>query len=193
MVPSTKAKIRNLMSVLFNHAIRYEWLEQGKNPIFLIRQGSKPQRIPECLEVEELRGLLCELDRGFRVMVFLDAVTGLRRSELLALKWGDIDFENLQIDVRRSIYFNVLGNFKTEASRRPIPMDTILAAELWTWKRTTSYRQSDDQVFASPRTRGRHLYWPDTLLYRVIRQRRCALEFASILGGTPSGIAFQPC
>jgi hypothetical protein len=24
---STKAKIRNLMSVLFNHAIRYEWLE----------------------------------------------------------------------------------------------------------------------------------------------------------------------
>jgi hypothetical protein len=30
---STKAKLRNLMSVLFNHAIRHEWLEQGKNPI----------------------------------------------------------------------------------------------------------------------------------------------------------------
>src|SRR5882672_6015412 len=30
---STKAKIRNLMSVLFNHAIRHEWLEQGRNPI----------------------------------------------------------------------------------------------------------------------------------------------------------------
>jgi hypothetical protein len=26
----TKAKIRNLFSVLFNHAIRYEWLEQGR-------------------------------------------------------------------------------------------------------------------------------------------------------------------
>jgi hypothetical protein len=25
LAPSTKAKIRNLMSVLFNHAIRYEW------------------------------------------------------------------------------------------------------------------------------------------------------------------------
>jgi len=35
---STKAKIRNLMSVLFNHAIRYEWLEQGKNPITLVRR-----------------------------------------------------------------------------------------------------------------------------------------------------------
>src|ERR1035438_2715542 len=38
MAPSTKAKIRNLMSVLFNHAIRYEWLEQGKNPMVANRQ-----------------------------------------------------------------------------------------------------------------------------------------------------------
>jgi hypothetical protein len=37
MANSSKAKIRNVMSVLFNHAIRYEWLEQGKNPIKLVR------------------------------------------------------------------------------------------------------------------------------------------------------------
>jgi hypothetical protein len=40
---STKAKIRNLMSVLFNHAIRYEWLEQGKNPITMVRQSATRQ------------------------------------------------------------------------------------------------------------------------------------------------------
>jgi hypothetical protein len=40
LAPSTKAKIRNLMSVLFNHAIRQEWLEQGRNPILLVRQTS---------------------------------------------------------------------------------------------------------------------------------------------------------
>jgi hypothetical protein len=33
MAPPTKAKIRNLMSTLFNHAIRYEMLEQGRNPL----------------------------------------------------------------------------------------------------------------------------------------------------------------
>jgi hypothetical protein len=38
---STKAKIRSVFSVLFNHAIRYEWLEQGKNPIALVRQRAK--------------------------------------------------------------------------------------------------------------------------------------------------------
>ena len=102
LAPSTKAKIRNVMSVVFNHAIRYEWLEQGKNPILLVRQGAKRQSIPVYLEPEELRSLLSQLDHCFRVMVLLDAATGLRRSELLALKWEDVDFERWQINVRRS-------------------------------------------------------------------------------------------
>lgn len=83
MAPPTKAKILSLMSALFNHAIRYEWLEQGRNPILFVRQSAKRQRMPECLEPEELRALLSQLNRRFRVMVLLDAASGLRRSELL--------------------------------------------------------------------------------------------------------------
>ncbi len=169
MAPSTKAKIRNLMSVLFNHAIRYEWLEQGRNPILLVRQSAKRQKIPEYLDAEELRALLPQLERRFRVMVFLDAVTGLRRSEFLALKWRNIDFGDLQINVRHSIYLNVVGNCKTEASRKPVPMDPILASELRTWKQETHHGQPNDCVFASPHTQGRHPYWPDSLLSHVIR------------------------
>jgi integrase len=169
MAPSTKAKIRNVMSVLFNHAIRHEWLEQGRNPILLVRQSAKRQRIPEYPDPEELRALLEQLDRCFRVMVFLDAATGLRRSELLALKWKDVDFDNLQISVQRSIYMNVVGNCKTEASRKPVPMDPILASELWTWKQDSAYREPHDWVFASPHTEGKSPYWPDILLSRVIR------------------------
>src|SRR5271170_4290973 len=70
----------------------------------------------------------------FRVMVFLDAVTGLRRSELFALRWEDINFDALQINVQRSIYMNVIGRCKTETSRKPVPMDPVLASELWAWK-----------------------------------------------------------
>ena len=169
LAPSTKAKIRSLMSVLFNHAIRHEWLEQGRNPILLVRQSAKRQRIPEWLEPEELSALLSQLDRCFRVMVFLDAATGLRRSELLALKWGDVDFENLQIIVQRSIYRNVVGNCKTEASKKPVPVDPILAAELWAWKQHSSYNQPHDWVFASPRTKGKNPYWPDIILSRIVR------------------------
>jgi integrase len=169
LAASTKAKIRNVMSVLFNHAIRHEWLEQGRNPILLVRQSTKRQKLPEWLEADELRALLSQLDRCFRVMVFLDAATGLRRSELLALMWGDVDFDDLQIRVQRSIYRNVVGNCKTEASRKPVPMDPILASELWTWKHDSPYGQPHDWVFASPRTDGKSPYWPDALLSRIIR------------------------
>jgi len=77
-------------------------------------------------------------------MVLLDAATRLRRSELLALKWADIDFERRQINVRRSIYLNVVGNCKTEASRKPVPLDLTLAAELWTRRQDSAYGQPND-------------------------------------------------
>ena len=41
-------------------------------------------------------------------MVLLDASTGLRRGELMALRWQDIDFEKLIAHVTRSIYRNVI-------------------------------------------------------------------------------------
>jgi integrase len=83
---TTKAKIRNLLSVLFNDAIRYEWLVRGGNPITLVRQSAKRMRTPEVLEPSEIQSLLLQLKSVFRVMVLLAVTTGLRRSELFALK-----------------------------------------------------------------------------------------------------------
>ena len=100
LAPSTKAKIRNVMSVLFNHAIRHDWLEEGKNPILLIRQGAQRQTIPEFLEPQELRALFSQLDHCFRVMVLLDAATGLRRSELLAFKTGCLRVRTVEAETR---------------------------------------------------------------------------------------------
>ena len=81
---ATKAKIRNLMSVLFNPAIRYEWLAQGRNPITLARQTAKRIRTPEVLEPREIQSLLLQLRPCFRLMVMVDVTTGLRRSEWFA-------------------------------------------------------------------------------------------------------------
>ena len=105
----TKAKIRSLFSVLFNHAIRYEWLEQGRNPITLVRQSAMRQISPELLDPNEIQSLLLQLDSCFPLMVMLDVTTGLRRSELFALKWLDVDFSNLTIDVQRSVYLGKIG------------------------------------------------------------------------------------
>ena len=56
-------------------------------------------------------------------MVLLDLATGLRQSELFALKWKDVDFKNKQLWVIRSIVQQVVGKCKTEASQKPAPLN----------------------------------------------------------------------
>jgi integrase len=142
LASATKAKIRNLLRVLFNHAIRYEWLGQGRNPIAFVRQSAKRMRIPEVLEPSEIQGLLLHLKSCFRLMVLLDVTTGLRRSELFALKWSDVDFSNMRLDVMRSIYLGHIGDCKTEASRKPVPLDDRVAADPVSATRQLDIRES---------------------------------------------------
>ena len=154
---------------MFNHAIRYEWLEQGRNPITLVRQSAQRKWAPEILEPQEIQNLLLQLTSCFRLMVLLDVTTGLRRSELLALKWSDVDFSSLELNVVRSIYLRIVGNCKTEASRKPVPLDAHVAADLWLRKEASKYSNSDDWIFASPHTKGKYPFWPDVLSLKIIQ------------------------
>jgi integrase len=176
----TRAKIRNLMSAIFNHAMRYEWVE--KNPIKLVRQSAKRERIPDVLELEELQLLLSKLGPRERTLVLLDAATGLRVSELLSLKWEDIDFENLGVRVIRSIWHQVVGDCKTETSARPVPLDSYMAEDLFRWRRVSPYAMPIDWVFASPTMRGKQPYWPDNLMKRYIRPVAKAADIHKRIG-----------
>jgi integrase len=144
------------MSALFHHAMRYEWLDA--NPIKLVRQSAKRERTPDVLELEELRLLLTKLALRERTLVLLDAATGLRVSELLALRWEDVDFKTLELRVTRSIWHQVVGDCKTEASAKPRR-----------WQRMSPYPMPNDWVFASPTMKGKQPYWPDNLMKRYIR------------------------
>src|SRR6202012_923780 len=159
---ATRAKIRNLMSALFSHAMRYEWTD--KNPIKLVRQSAKRERIPDVLELAELQILLTKLAVRERTLALLDAATGLRVSELLALRWSDVDFENLELRVTRSIWHQVVGNCKTEASGKPVPMDSYMADDLLRWRRQSADTSDDDDGFASESMRGKQPYWTDNLM-----------------------------
>ena len=163
----TRAKIRNIMSAIFHHAMRYEWVD--RNPIKLVRQSAKREKVPEVLELSELQLLLSKLFVRERTLALLDAATGLRVSELLALRWSDVDFENLELNVTRSIWHQVVGNCKTEASAKPVPMDSYMAEDLLRWRRQSDYASDDDYVFASETMKGKQPYWPDNLMKRHIR------------------------
>jgi len=68
------------------------------------------------------------------------------------LKWKDIDFSNLLIDIKRSIFLGVVGKGKSETSSQSVPLSLNVAADLWLWKESTAYPDPNDWVFASPRT-----------------------------------------
>jgi transposase len=102
----TCAKIRNIMGVLFNHACRYELYSE--NPIRLVRQSSKRRRIPHILHADEIKRLLDGVGPLTRLLIFLDVTTGLRQSELFGLRWSDLDFDNGEISVVRSVVHGVI-------------------------------------------------------------------------------------
>jgi len=95
--------------------------------------------VPEILELSELQLLLSKLFVRERTLALLDAATGLGVSELLALRWSDVDFENLELRVTRSIWHQVIGNCKTEASSKPVPMDSYMAEDLLSWRSQSIY------------------------------------------------------
>lgn len=164
--PATRAKIRNVMSALYAHAIRYGWTMH--NPI-AVRTSSQRLRDPEFLSPKELQALLRELQPRERTMVLLDASTGLRRSELMALRWGDIDFEALTINVTKSIFRNVVGKTKTPGSKKPVALHSIVAGELKLWRAESPYRSDSDYLFPSIRKNGLQPLTPDMILKRHIR------------------------
>jgi integrase len=141
------------------HAGRHEWI--ATNPMTLVRQSAKREKLPDVLELDELTKLLAELENPARALVFLTAATGLRVSEALGLKWSDFDFAAGEIRLSRAVVHQHVGDMKTEASQKPVPMDGALLDALQDWSRQAPYRQMGDWVFASPDMDGKQPYWPE--------------------------------
>jgi integrase len=174
----TREKIRDAMSSVFNHAIRWEFSD--KNPIAGPTRGSgvrvsgKRERTPDILEVEEMQKLLAALGLRERAMVFLDMPSGLRRGELAGLQWGDFDFKNLHVSVTRSLVDQHVGPVKTEASRKLMPIDEYVARDLLAWYDLTPYKNPSDYVWATDANRagakrGKQPVWLSTVMRDYIQ------------------------
>jgi integrase len=93
-----------------------------------------------------------------RVLILAAAMTGLRQSELLGLRWRDIDWVAQRVRVRNTF---VRGEHSSEgkselSTSRSVPMADRVARAVETWSRRTAYAGDDDLVFAHPQT-GRPL------------------------------------
>jgi integrase len=132
----------------------------------MVRQSAQRTTIPIVLSVEQVAALLRALKEPTRTMVFVAVFTGLRVGELLGLEWSDIDLQKMVVHVVRSIVMQQVGDCKTEAPRKPVPLDLRFATVLWDWRLPSPYPNDEDWVFASPHSGGKLLYWPGSL-YKV--------------------------
>ncbi len=177
---SSRAKIRSILSILFNHACRYELFD--RNPMRFVRQGAKRRSAPNVLTAPEIKALVDHLPMRERTLVLLAAATGLSQSELFGLKWRDVDFKRGELSVIRSIVFGVVGRCKTESSQKPVPLHPLLGGALLAWRKTCKFTQADDWIFASRLHKGRRPYCGASILRNYVRPVAAALDIHKRIG-----------
>jgi len=96
--------------------------------------------------------LLGRLREPFRTMAVIAMCTGLRISEVLALRWESLNFEEGTMLVERPVVNGRIGRTKTETSKDEVPLDGDLAAILRQWQ--VKQKRETGLVFPSPLTGG---------------------------------------
>jgi integrase len=114
----------------------------ASNPTVGVHHPRKPGWKGQALRPEEVQALLRAFtDEQARTAFLTLVLTGVRRSELQALRWRDVDLIENRLRVVDS---------KTDAGSRSIALPTMLAEQLWQWRRATSYNSDEGRVFCHP-------------------------------------------
>jgi integrase len=84
---------------------------------------------------EEIKAIVNAADGRWRPLLLTAVFTGLRASELRGLRWDDVDLKKAELHVRqRADRFNKIGQPKTHAGERSVPLPPMLVQELREWK-----------------------------------------------------------
>ncbi len=117
----TTCHIRNLLSKAMGMGIEWGFITQ--NPVSGVklphRTFAKP---PGFLTQDEAHRLVLAMEDPVRTIALLAIVGGLRIGEILALRWGRINFERSTLRVEETCYLGIFDTPKTLASRREVPM-----------------------------------------------------------------------
>lgn len=101
--------------------IAYKWQIIDRNPFENIGFMKLPEEKPEYFDKEQVKAILTAMgSRWLRDMTILSLTTGLRRAELVNLRWTDVDFTKSILHVRNS------DSFTTKSRKeRAIPLNTM--------------------------------------------------------------------
>ncbi|WP_238006168.1 tyrosine-type recombinase/integrase [Dactylosporangium sp. AC04546] len=141
-LPSVR-QVQYVHAVLRNalqHAMREELL--ARNVATLVKVTTPRYKVGKGLPVDQVKSLL-KAAQGHRLyaLYVVAATMGLRRGELLGLRWEDVDLDNGTITIEKTVQRAGgklhIQDAKTESSESVLPLPEIT--------RTTLQRHRDDQ------------------------------------------------
>jgi len=188
LAPRTIGHVHRLLHRVFGHAVK--WGIVAMNPV----GAADPPRVQrteiQILAADQIGAVLDAL-RGHPLypVAVLGLATGMRRGELAALRWSDIDFDAGKIRVERSLEQTNAGLAfkapKTIAGRRAVSIPPSIVAELRNhWREQQEQRLAlgigkagaDDLVFARPDANP----WPPDSLTTAWAKTIAALKLPKV-------------
>jgi integrase len=159
LAPKSKVHIRGLIHVLWDYAMWRGDIPTARNPMELVSVKDASQRVRKTrsLTVEQFQLLLEAIggDVCLRMMFLLAVSLGLRISEVLGLKWKDVDWFGKTVRIERGVVKQIVDNVKSSCSARTMACADELLDVFALWRQTTQFSQADDWVFASAYKLGR--------------------------------------
>jgi integrase len=144
LAPRTVGHVHRLLHRVFGHGVK--WGVISSNPV----SAAEPPRVTHSevriLSGGEIQSVLSMLrGRSLYPVAVIGLATGMRRGEITALRWGDIDFDGGRLRVERSLEQTNAGlrvkEPKSKAGRRTISIPPSIVAELRDhWRRQQEYR-----------------------------------------------------
>lgn len=150
LAPKTVRNIHQMIGSAYNLAMEQKLVT--RNPTQGCALPKVEHKEMKTLTADQLSAFFQEArDSGVYELYYLDLATGLRRDELLGLKWTDVDFDRRVVKVQRAISRQngkvVEAPLKTKNAYRTLPLSADAISVLMHQRRKTG---SSEWVFPSP-------------------------------------------
>ena len=151
---TTIAKMRGVMSRIYKVGNLHEHV--AKNPVLHVETRSKTDYNAIVITPEQTLAILKSFPSPLHfTLVLTCAATALRASEMLALRWSDLLWEEGRIRISKRWANGEDGETKTESSNGYVPLHAVLARFLRAWRAQTPFACEGDFVFPSLKAAGR--------------------------------------
>lgn len=133
----TVNKLLTLLSMILGYASRHEWV--ARNAAVGIDKLPQPKGESRVLEMnvlapDELRRVIGAAAGVYRMPIAFAVYTGCRQSEIIGLRWSDIDWNRSEAHIRRRYRLGEFSEPKSSTSARVVELPAELLRDLKAWK-----------------------------------------------------------